>query len=68
MNLIVGLLVLLAACIVLGVIRKLRGGTFLPPPETVGEHHVQDHKTGRWWRYADDGSLEEAFRRPKKKR
>jgi hypothetical protein len=66
MKIILGLLVLLAACVVVGMIRKLRGGSFLPPPETVGEHHVRD-KTGRWWRYADDGSLEEAFRRPKKK-
>jgi hypothetical protein len=68
MTLVVGLLVLLAVCVIAGVVRKMRGGSFLPPPGSAGEHLVRDDKSGRWWRYADDGSLEEAFRRPKKKR
>jgi hypothetical protein len=29
------LLLLLAACIVWGIVRKFRGGTFLPPPDTI---------------------------------
>jgi hypothetical protein len=67
MKLIVGLLVLLAGCMVVGVIRKLRGGTFLPPFGSDGDHHVRD-KSGRWWRFnADDGTVEEAFRRKKKR-
>jgi hypothetical protein len=60
------LLVLLIACVIAGVVRRERGGSFLPPPGSAGEHHVRD-KTGRWWRYADDGSLEEPFRRLKRK-
>jgi hypothetical protein len=31
---IIMLLVLLAACVVWGIFRKIRGGTFLPPPDT----------------------------------
>jgi hypothetical protein len=67
MVLIEGLLLLLVACIIAGIVRRMRGGSFRPPPGSAGEHHVRD-KTGRWWRYAEDGSLEEAFRNPKKKR
>jgi hypothetical protein len=33
---IIGLLVLLAICVVAGVIRKARGGRFLPPPQEIG--------------------------------
>jgi hypothetical protein len=44
------LMALLAACIIAGVFRKLRGGTFLPPPDLGGDHHVKDG-SGRWWRY-----------------
>ena len=43
------LLVLLFACVIAGVVRRVRGGSFLPPPGSVGEHHVRD-ETGRWWR------------------
>jgi hypothetical protein len=32
----VGLLVLLGIGIIIGVVRKMRGGTFLPPPDMVG--------------------------------
>jgi len=28
----IGLLILLAACMLVGIARKYRGGTFLPPP------------------------------------
>jgi hypothetical protein len=67
MGLIAGLLLLLIGCLIFGVIRKIRGGTFLPPPGSDGDHHVRD-KSGRWWRYnADDGTLEEAFRSRKRK-
>jgi len=67
MKLIVGLLLLLAGCIAVGAIRKLGGGTFLPPPGSDGDHHVRD-RNGKWWRYnAEDESLEEAFRSKKKR-
>ena len=72
------LLLLLAGCIIAGVIRKARGGTFLPDGG-----HVRD-RSGKWWRYnakdgsdvvlvdrngiavkvKQDGSWEEAFRKP----
>jgi hypothetical protein len=65
MRFIIFLLLLLAGCIITGVIRKAFGGTFLPPPGSDGDHHVRD-RSGKWWRYnAEDGSLEEAFRKPK---
>lgn len=35
LNCIIGLLVLLAICVVAGIFRRARGGRFLPPPETV---------------------------------
>jgi len=39
---IIGLLVLLAICVVAGVIRKARGGRFFPSPqETDGEQEPQ---------------------------
>jgi hypothetical protein len=67
MKLIIGLLLLLTGCVVVGAIRKVRGGTFLPPPGSDGDHHVRD-RSGKWWRYnADDGSLEEALRSKKKR-
>jgi hypothetical protein len=31
-KLVIGLLVLLAICVMVGAVRKFRGGTFLPPP------------------------------------
>jgi hypothetical protein len=68
MKLIIMLLLLLAGSMAMGVIRKLRGGTFMPPPGSDGAHHVQD-RSGRWWRYdAEDNTLEEAFPRKKKQR
>ncbi len=66
MGLIIGLLVLLALCVVLGVIRKLGGGTFFPPPGIDGDHHVRD-KEGRWWRYNEQGNVEQVFPRKKKR-
>ena len=77
------LLLLLAGCIMAGVIRKAFVGTFLPPPGSDGDHHVRD-RSGKWWRYnakdgsdvvlvdrngiavkvKQDGSWEEAFRKP----
>jgi hypothetical protein len=39
---IIGLLVLLAICVVAGVIRKARGGRFLSPPQEIdGEQEPQ---------------------------
>ena len=39
---IIGLLVLLAICVVAGGIRKARGGRFLPPPQEIdGEQEPQ---------------------------
>ena len=32
---IIGLLVLLAICVAAGVVRKMRGGQFLPAPENI---------------------------------
>ena len=67
MRLIEGLLLLLVACIIAAVIRKVRGGTFMPPPGSDGDHHVRD-KHGRWWRFnADDGTMEEIFRSKQKR-
>jgi hypothetical protein len=57
------LLFLLAASVVVGIVRKLRGGQFLPEPEP-GEDRVVLDKSGRWWRQGEDGTIEEAFRRP----
>ena len=34
---IIVLLGLLAVCIIVGVIRKFRGGTFLPPADTIDD-------------------------------
>jgi hypothetical protein len=70
MLLIEGLLLLLAACIVAGIVRKLRGGTFLPPPSPLGgDHHVKD-KTGRWWRFDvnNPDTIEPVFRQKQKRR
>jgi hypothetical protein len=42
---IIALLVLLAICIVVGIVRKLRGGTFFPAPYKVdGEDEPQSLK------------------------
>jgi hypothetical protein len=66
MKLMVGLLLLLAGCVVVGAIRKLGGGTFLPPPGSDGDHHVRDRSRKWWWYNADDGNLEEALRKKKR--
>ena len=66
MSFIVVLLFLLAGAVAMGLVRKLRGGTFFPPPGADGDHHVRD-KTGRWWRFDPESeTYEEAFRRSKK--
>jgi hypothetical protein len=64
MALIEGLLALLVLCIVAGVIRKLRGGSFLPPPHSDGDYHVQD-ASGRCWRYnvEDPDTIEQTGRK-----
>ena len=63
---IIALLFLLIVAIIAGMVRKLRGGTFLPQPERDEDRLFID-KRGRWWR--DDpqsGALEEPYgRRPK---
>jgi len=56
------LLFLLAVSVVVGIIRKLRGGPFLPEPAAGEDRHFKD-RSGRWWRQSDDGTVEEAFRR-----
>ena len=56
------LLLLLAVSVVVGIIRKLRGGSFLPDPAAGEDRHFKD-KSGRWWRESEDGTVEEAFRR-----
>jgi hypothetical protein len=56
------LLVLLAGCALLGFIRVLKGQPFLPDSPD-GDRVFQDRK-GRWWREADGGTLEDAFRKP----
>ena len=66
MSFIYMLLFFLAGAIAMGVIRKLRGGTFFPPPGSDGDHHVRD-KDGRWWRYDQEANTyEEAFPRTRK--
>jgi hypothetical protein len=39
------LLLLLVACVIAGMARKMRGGNCLPLPGSAGEHHFQD-RTG----------------------
>ena len=60
MGIVAMLLLLLVACVIVGIVRKLRGGSFLPPPGSAGEHHFRD-KDGRWWRDAEDGSFGRAI-------
>ena len=52
---------------VMGVIRKLRGGTFMPPPGSDGDHNVQD-KSWQWWRHEVESNTFEQMFRSKKKR
>jgi hypothetical protein len=60
MNVVLFLLFLaLAISIAAGIIRKLRGGSFLPEP-APGEEHFKD-RSGRWWRESDDGTVEESI-------
>jgi hypothetical protein len=67
MKFIVMLLLLLVGCVVVGVIRKISGGTFMPPPGSDGDNHVRD-KSGRWWRHEpEDNVVEEVFRSKKKR-
>src|SRR4051812_20738426 len=62
MNSIYMLLFLLAGCMLLGVIRVIRGGSFLPEANPGEERHLRDRE-GRWWREDADGALQEAFPR-----
>jgi hypothetical protein len=67
-NFILMLLLLLAACVIAGAIRKLRGGTLLPEPAPGESHMIYEKKRGRWWRYdPETNTLEDAFRRPQKR-
>jgi hypothetical protein len=65
MKLALGILLLfLALNMLMGLGRKLKGGTFLPSPGPDDDHHLMD-RNGRWWRQdPKSGTLEEAFRRP----
>jgi hypothetical protein len=45
----IALVIILVLCVIAGVIRKLRGGTFLPQPERDEDRLFMD-KDGRWWR------------------
>jgi hypothetical protein len=54
------LLFLLAGSVLLGILRVLKGGSFLPEP---GEDHLFRDNKSRWWREDATGTIEEAFRR-----
>jgi len=45
------------------IVRKVRGGPFLPDLGPGEARHIMD-KNGRWWRQSGDGAFEKAFRRP----
>jgi len=52
----------LVLSVIVGVFRKLRGGTFLPQPERDEDRRFID-KRGRWWRdNPQSGALEESVR------
>jgi hypothetical protein len=56
------LLFLLAGSVLLGIMRVLNGGTFLPEPKPGEDHLFRDNKS-RWWREDATGTIEEAFRK-----
>jgi hypothetical protein len=56
------LLLLLAGSVLLGIMRVLKGGSFLPEPKPGEDHLFRDNKS-RWWREDTTGTIEEAFRR-----
>jgi hypothetical protein len=58
----IALVIILVLCVIAGVIRKLRGGTFLPQPERDEDRLFMD-KDGRWWRKdPQSGAVVEALR------
>jgi hypothetical protein len=61
----IGLLFFLIANVIVGVWRKMRGGSFLP--QLVDDDITVLDKNGRWWRYTPSGEWEEAFRRPERR-
>jgi hypothetical protein len=56
------LLFFLAGSVLLGIIRVLKGGSFLPEPGPGEDHLFRDNKS-RWWREDATGTIEEAFRK-----
>jgi hypothetical protein len=56
------LLLFLGGSVLLGIIRKLKGGSFLPEP-APGEDRLFKDKQGRWWREEEGGTIEQAFRK-----
>jgi hypothetical protein len=56
------LLFFLAGSVLLGIVRVLRGGSFLPEPEPGEDRLFRDNKS-RWWREDATGTIEEAFRK-----
>jgi hypothetical protein len=61
-KILIGLVALLIANMLVGAIRKLYGGSFIPPPSPSDDQTRQD-RHGRWWRITPDGMLEEIFPR-----
>ena len=62
MKFVVVLVALLVLSVIAGVVRKLRGGTFLPQPERDEDRIFMDKRSGRWWRQDPSGTVEEALR------
>ncbi len=48
LKLILDLLILLAICVVAGIVRKGRGGTFFPAPENIDGNPELEFDTGRF--------------------
>jgi len=57
------LLLFLGGSVLLGLIRKFKGGPFFPEPGP-GEDRLFKDKQGRWWREEEHGTIEPAFRKP----
>ena len=56
------LLFLLAGSVLLGIVRVLKGKSFLPDPKPGEDRLFKDNKS-RWWREDAIGTIEEAFRK-----
>jgi hypothetical protein len=56
------LLFLLAGSVLLGIMRVLKGRSFLPEPQPGEDRLFRDNRS-RWWREDATGTIEEAFRK-----